>query len=227
MTFRFSPALIAALHAQLAARSRVLADGSTSVGWKIAADMPGISGDEGANGSVFGYLTTASTKATGSRVEIRSAAELCAEVELAIHLRDDVASDADLEAARTAVAGLGVALEIVDVDKHIGLHTMIKSNVFHRAVAFGPLTPITANHSTSIRAHLAADGRTLATKTATVDPAQTVLGMAQLLGRFDQQLRAGDRIIAGSLIHLPAKLESSFTATIEGLGKASLRLTAD
>jgi 2-keto-4-pentenoate hydratase len=227
MTFRFSPAVVEALHAQLAVRSRVLAGGATSVGWKIAADMPGIPGDQGANGSVFGYLTTATTKAAGSRVEIGPAVELYAEVELAIHLRDDVAFDADLEAARAAVAGLGVALEIVDVDEHADLHTMIETNVFHRAVSFGQPTPTAANHPTSIRAQLTADGRILATKTAAVDAARTVHDMAQLLGRFDQQLQAGDRIIAGSLIHLPAELERTFTAAIEDLGKTSLHLTAD
>jgi 2-keto-4-pentenoate hydratase len=226
MTMRFAPAVVEGLRAQLASRSRALADGAASVGWKIAADMPGIASDEGANGSVFGYLTTATTKAVGDRVETEPAIELCAEVELAIQLGDDVGYDADLEAARSAVGTLGVALEIVDVDEHADLHTMIESNVFHRLVAFGPPTPPAAIHAASVKAQLAADGRILATRTAAVDPARTVHDMAQLLGRFGQQLRAGDRLIAGSLIHLPVEPEHLFTATIDGLGQASLHVTA-
>jgi 2-keto-4-pentenoate hydratase len=226
MTYRFSPAVAEALRAQLATRARVLGEGATSVGWKIAADMPGIGDDEGANGSVFGYLTTATAKATGSQARIESAVELCAEVELAIQLGADVAPDADSEAARTAVAELGVALEIVDVDEHADLHVMIESNVFHRFVAFGPSTPVARSRITPVRAQLSADGRTLATKTVAVDPTRTVWELAQLLGGFGEHLRAGDRIIAGSLIHLPAELETSFTAGIEGLGSATLQLTA-
>jgi 2-keto-4-pentenoate hydratase len=53
---------------------------------------------------------------------------------------------------------------------------------------------------------------------------RTVWNMARLLGEFDQQLHGGDRIIGGSLIHLSVEAGHELSATIEGLGEASLHI---
>jgi 2-keto-4-pentenoate hydratase len=200
MAVRLSPALVAALRSQLEAWRRTLADGAARVGWKIAASIPGVADDDGANGLVFGYLTSATVLPAGGRLSTGASVELCAEVELGIVVGPDV----------PGIGGLAVALEIVDVDKGASMHDAVTSNVFHRAVAFGPLRG--GDAPDSLTAQLKIDGRVVATQTVQVDPVKNMLIVAQLLDAVDQQLQAGDRMIGGSLIHLPIEPNHEVTA---------------
>lgn len=218
-------ALKAALEAQLQERSRALAAGATSVGWKVAESIPGVDSQNGAKGSIFGYLTTDTVRPADSHVDVAPYVDLCAEVELGIHLRKDVPAEADWQAAHSAVAGITVALEIVDVDAQAGMHAIVAQNVFHRAVAFGPaVLPV---HQGPVLARLSNNGHVIAEQSAQIDPFGTVLDMARLLGAFGLGLCSGDRIIAGSLIHAPVEPGHRFTAAIQGLEETSLYLSLD
>jgi hypothetical protein len=75
-----------------------------------------------------------------------------------------------------------------------------------------------------VTARLKTDGQTVSTKTVEVDPARIVWTMARLLGAVDQQLRAGDWIVGGSLIHLPIAADHEVTAVLDGLGEVSLKV---
>ena len=55
----FSGPVSAAVRTQLAARAALVAAGARPLGWKIAASIPGVPADEGADGLIFGYLTSA------------------------------------------------------------------------------------------------------------------------------------------------------------------------
>ena len=99
---------------------------------------------------------------------------------------------------------------------------MVTTNMFHRAVAFGP-TRRDANPK-SVTARLKTDGQTVCTKTVEVDPARTVWTMARLVGAVDQQLRAGEWILGGSLIHLPIAADHEVTAVLDGFGEVSLKV---
>src|SRR5204863_27590 len=62
-----------------------------------------------------------------------------AEPEVAIHLGRDVPARAGGEAARAAIAALGAAIELVDIDRPLDdLEAILAANVFHRAVVLGP-----------------------------------------------------------------------------------------
>jgi 2-keto-4-pentenoate hydratase len=115
VTVRLSPAVEAALRAQLEVRRGVLAHGADAVGWKIAASIPGVEEGAGAGGLVFGFLTTATLMPAGGRFSAGITVNLCGEVELGLMIGRDVAADADLETAAASVDAVGVALEIVDV----------------------------------------------------------------------------------------------------------------
>jgi 2-keto-4-pentenoate hydratase len=221
MAVRLSPALDAALRSQLDAWRRTLADGAGQVGWKVAASIPGIADDDGADGLVFGYLTSATVLSAGGRLTAGPTVGLAAEVELAILVSRDVTATGG-KGWYEAVGGLAVALEIVEVDHNASMHAAVTSNVFHRAVAFGPLRGDDA--SDSLTAQLKIDGQVVATQRVQVDPAQTVLTMAQLLAAVDQELQAGDLIIGGSLIHVPIEPNHEVTASLEGLGEIALRI---
>ena len=135
-----------ALLAQLDNRRRVLSGKAGHVGWKIAKSMPGVADHLGPDGAVFGYLTSTSMLQSGQQYRTHAVPSLRAETELAVTLGCDVDPIADPATCRDAIAGVAVALEIVDVAQPPGgdMHDIIAKNVFHRAVAFGPVHPLAA-----------------------------------------------------------------------------------
>jgi 2-keto-4-pentenoate hydratase len=98
----------------------------------------------------------------------------------------------------------------------------VESNVFHRAVAFGPLRGDDAPDSLTAQSKI--DGQVVAAHKVQVDPAQKILTIAQLLAAVDQELQAGDLIISGSLINLPIEPNHEVTASLEELGEIALRI---
>jgi 2-keto-4-pentenoate hydratase len=153
------------------------------VGWKVAASIPGVAADDGANRLVFGYLTSATVLPAGGPLTTGPTVGLSAEVELAIMVSRDMAAAIGGRSG-DAVGGLAVALEIVDVDDNASMHAAVTSNVFHRAVAFGPLRGDDVPDSLTAQSKF--DDQVVATQRVQVDPAPTVLTMAQLLAAVDQ-----------------------------------------
>src|SRR5436309_8504715 len=123
------------MQAQLASwRSRV-AGGASRVGWKIGFNSPAAQKQLGLDGTVVGHLTQATVLAPGTSHSLAGSHLVCAEPEVTIHLGRDVPAVADGEAARAAIAALGAAIELVDIDRPLDdLEAILAANIFHRAV---------------------------------------------------------------------------------------------
>src|SRR5207245_7864653 len=128
------------MQAQLASwRSRV-AGGASRAGWKIGFNSPAAQRELGLDGTVVGHRTQATVLAPGTSHSLAGSHLVCAEPEVAIHLGRDLPAGADGEAARAAIAALGAAIELVDIDRPLDdLEAMLGANIFHRAVMFGTL----------------------------------------------------------------------------------------
>ena len=86
---------------------------------------------------VIGYL--ASRTVLKDRDEwSRCGQDLRAETEFAVELCSDLRAGATSSEALTAISGLCIALEIVDVAQPPGdIDAVMRGNIFHRAVVFG------------------------------------------------------------------------------------------
>jgi hypothetical protein len=118
--------------------------------------------------------------------------------------RSDVAGGATPADFRSAVAGLGSAIELVDIDRPFDdVEAIVAGNIFHRAVSFGPVTP--AGDGSWLRdvvARIVRNGEeveTIDAAAAAGNLVEIVRFVADTLAACGQTLRAGDRIIAGSL----------------------------
>jgi 2-keto-4-pentenoate hydratase len=211
--------IAAALTAQLEGRRAVLCAGARHVGWKIAASMPGVDEHLGPDGIVFGYLTRATVLSAGAVFPAAQARELHAETELAVHLGAGVHANAQVCSVQRAIAGIAVAMELVDTARPAGgTHEMLATNVFHRAVVFGD--DRTWNELDSdARAWLRVNETVRAEARVETNVARSVLTLAGLLAATDRRLSAGDRIILGSLTHVPVGPGDAVTAGIDGLGE--------
>src|SRR4051812_27693960 len=185
------PTIAAGLAAQLAARRTALDAGARRVGWKLAygiAEVEELAGDE----PVVGHLTSATLLAPGGVYRGASAdRELRVETELAVEVGEG-----------GAVAGLAVALEVVDVGRppH-GAQALVAANVLHRAVAFGPTRGGASAPPGPARLLIGGELREEAPVRG--DPAAVVATTARLLAAIGERLEPGDPIPAGACLHRP------------------------
>ncbi len=221
MPFGLHPRVLAALRGQLENRRATLDSGALSVGWKIGGDIAEIDAITG-SAPLIGYLTTASLVPAGGVHDPSGARALRAETELLIELARDVDPG---QAVFDSIAGVGVAIELVDVARPPDtMESIVAANVFHRAAVLGEAR-VTAlpRHA---QARIWVDGELRETAPATTDALLTVEHVARLLDANGERLHAGDRILAGSLTHVQVAAGSHVAAEIDGLERVAVALAA-
>jgi 2-keto-4-pentenoate hydratase len=192
----FHPRVIAALQAQLAARDAVLAAGASHVGWKVALGIDGAAGLVGAE-PLFGYLTTATLLESGACFEPSGIRKLQVDCELAVELGSDVVAGDGAGAVEQAVAGVATALELCEIAyPSNAFDTIVAENVLHRALVLGTFVPASPQAERAGRIHV--NGQ-LRHESVVEDVLSRIFGIARLLEAVGQGLRAGDRIICGSI----------------------------
>jgi 2-keto-4-pentenoate hydratase len=154
-----------------------------------------------------------------------------AEPEIAVHMGRDLAAGADRDTVKAAIAGLGPAIELADLDPlPEDIETVLKGNIFQRHVVLG--------ENDRTRAGGKLDGLTCrvirrgAEAARTTDP-QANIGeliaivqhVANLLPQFGEKLSAGDVIITGSTVPPlfidPDEVEIGFA--LDPIGELSVR----
>jgi 2-keto-4-pentenoate hydratase len=177
------------MRALLARRDAELSAGASPVGWKIGFNTPAIQQHFGIDEAVVGYLVDSGVVEPGATTSLHGWGKPAVEVELAIRVGYD-----------GEVAGLGPALELVDLD--ISFHEIepvLAGNVCHRHVVFGDEVP--GGDPWSLVASVSKEGSVLAKDgRLTEDPATTVAFVRRFLAAHGAALESGDRIIAGSLL---------------------------
>ncbi|MGN6872576.1 MAG: hypothetical protein ACTHMY_29660 [Solirubrobacteraceae bacterium] len=131
-----TPRLIAATRERLTARERLLdQDGATHVGWKLGmGDREGID-----RHIVVGHLTSITALESGATYRAELAEDLHVDVEAYVELDGD---------GPESIRGYGVALEIVDLTPlEREPDSVVATNIFHRAVSFGPLSQDEPSHA--------------------------------------------------------------------------------
>jgi 2-keto-4-pentenoate hydratase len=176
------------MRALLARRKSELAGGAQSVGWKIGLNAPALQEHFGLSGPVVGYLTDASVRELGVPIDIGTWDHPALEVEVAIRIGAD-----------GGVAALAPALELVDLNLGFDeIEPILAGNVFHRGVIFGPdLAELDAR---DLEVEVRRADERVASGELTEQPDVTVGVVRSFLDAHGATLKAGERIIAGSLI---------------------------
>jgi 2-keto-4-pentenoate hydratase len=214
------PRLRAATLEQLARRREALTAGATRVGWKL-----GMGERESIGGSIaVGYLTSATQIESGGTYGLGGlAAELRADVELAVELGAGIDPLADASAVPPAIAGYATALEIVDLAPVLeGSEAVVSTNLFHRAVTFGPFHP--ALPKERLRASIHVNGEKREVADVNTDLSERLLAAARILDAPGERLTRGDRIITGSVIQIRINAGDDVTADVAGLGSVRVQI---
>jgi 2-keto-4-pentenoate hydratase len=212
------PRLVSALTAQLERWRATLADGAERVGWKLGIGE----GERIGPGPVIGHLTSATHLEPGALYHPEDPVDLRADAEVALALGCDVDPDADRQAAGAAIAGFGAALELVDLGgPSDDPESVVATNVYHRAFALGPLDrPPPAG----VEGRLIVNGEVRDSAPASQDCADLVRATAKLLGAVGERLRAGDRLITGSVVQVPIEPGDEVTANLGHVGQVRLSI---
>jgi 2-keto-4-pentenoate hydratase len=190
------PRVQAGMTTLLESRRRLIEDGATPIGWKLAFGTEAAMSTLGLNGPLVGFLTDRTLVAPGGEVPIAGWKAPKLEPEIAIHLGP----------GGEGVAGIAPAIELADADlPPTQTVAVLAGDIYHRAVVLDrdavPLPP---------RPPLAARIERGGEQIAATENAEAAVGrledlaayVVRYLGEFGERTREGEVIISGSVVGL-------------------------
>jgi len=189
--------------AQLTERRRRIEDGEASLGWKLGMGVPAAMAKLGTDAPLVGYLLAPARVDDGGTVSLDGWGTAKLEPEIAVHMGADLAAGASRADAEAAIAGLGAAIELVDLDPSADdPEAILAADIFQRHVLLGPVSEGATAAGTSARALKNGDeaAATADATEATGDPVDLVLHVANVVGAAGEGLRAGEVVICGSVV---------------------------
>jgi 2-keto-4-pentenoate hydratase len=202
--------------ALLMRRREILAKGAQPVGWKIGFNLPDLQEKLGIDGPLAGFLVSDGLIEDGASWSLGDEGDVVVESEVAVELGDDARS----------IAALLPALELADPpDLSLDVETILAGNIFHRAVAFGPLEETDAPGA----ARIVVNGEVqheISAEEAGARLKEMVGVVAGRLADAGERLEAGQRIITGVLAPPHAARPGDIVRLeIDGLGGVELRFS--
>jgi 2-keto-4-pentenoate hydratase len=200
------PRIARGMQTQLVQRRARIAAGDSPLGWKVGFGAPAAMAKLGIAAPLVGHLMQSALVPAGATISLAGWTKPVAEPEIAVHMGRDLAAGTGPEDARLAIAALGPAIELADLDRPPDdVEQVLSGNIYQRRVVLGM-------HDAS-RAGAKVDGLTCrvfrrSEEYARTDDPQAATGallgivrhVADLLGAFGERLRAGDIIITGSVV---------------------------
>jgi 2-keto-4-pentenoate hydratase len=231
VSFRPDPRIARGMRAQLQERQARLDGGDAPLGWKVGFGAPAALTRYALSGPLVGFLLRGALVESGASISLRGWAKPVAEPEIAVYLGADIPAGASAAEAAAAVAALGPAIELADVDAPPDeVESILARNIYQRRVVLGPRDPGRASaqleglrgrvHRTRGAAEEITD---LEANTGRI--VDILCHTAALLAASGAALRAGDIIIAGSVV-APLFIgpdDTDFGFDLEPIGRAAVR----
>ncbi len=189
--------------AQLTERRRRIEAGEASLGWKLGMGVPAAMTKLGTDAPLVGYLLAPARVDDGGTVSLDGWGTAKLEPEIAVHMGSDLGPGASRADAEAAIAGLGVAIELVDLDPGADdPEAILAADIFQRHVLLGPMVEGAGAAGVSARVLKNGDeaASTADATEATGDPVALVLHVANTVGAAGETLRAGEVVICGSVV---------------------------
>ena len=199
------PRIASGMKQQLSHRRKLLRSGRKPVGWKLAFGGPAAMQRLRIDEPLVGFLMADAVLPSGSNVSLSGWKKPAAEPEIAVHMAKDLPASADRKTTSEAIAGLGAAIELADVDHPSeDVEGTLERNVYQRHVVLSGCDSVHAGGSLAgLRGRVIRNGEELADasdfEALTGELIHIVGHVATLLSHFGETLRAGQIIIAGSI----------------------------
>jgi 2-keto-4-pentenoate hydratase len=200
------PRISRGMTAQLNRRRELFSAGHKPLGWKLAFGGPAVMERLHTNAPLVGFLTNRALLSSGATLSLADWKKPAAEPELAVHLGKDLPANSNRAAAMAAIAGLGPAIEIADVDHPSDdVEGTLACDIYQRHVILGSNDVTRASGLlTGLSARVLRNDREVANtsdlQALTGELIDIVCRTANLLAAFGESLQAGQIIITGSII---------------------------
>jgi len=200
------PRILRGMERQLKLRQDRLYAGETSIGWKVGFGTPASQERLGINTPLVGFLTNKVLLPSGTSVSVEGWMKPALECEIAIYMGKDLQEVADRETTRAAIASIGPAFELADVDFPADeVEMILAGNIYNRHVILGRAdTSRAGGNLDHLEALIFRNGNEVARTTdlqaMTGEVIDIVSHVANLLLALGERLRAGEFIIAGTII---------------------------
>lgn len=194
------------MRAQFSLRAKRLAAGQRNIGWKIGFGAPTAMARLGLKAPLVGFLTDGARLETGTTVSLANWTKPAAEPEIAVYLSADLGGGATRSDAIAAIAGVGPAIELADVDRPPDdVEAILSGDIYQRHVIFGRCdTSRAGGRLDGLVARVMRNGSEIARtgdpQALTGELVDLVRHVADTLAAMDERLRAGDAIITGSVV---------------------------
>ena len=227
------PRVARGMKTQLERRRERIAAGEKPLGWKVGFGAPAAMEKLGITAPLVGFLTDRALIASGATLFVTGWTKPAAEPEIAVHLGRDLPGGADRDTAIAAIAGLGPAIEIADLDHPPDdVERILAGNIYQRNVILAA--------QDVCRAGCVLDGLVgrvfrNGTEVANTSDPQAMTGelidivrhVADLLAAFGERLRAGQIIITGSIVPpLWVEAGEEVVFQLDPIGTISIRFAA-
>jgi 2-keto-4-pentenoate hydratase len=199
------PRIKSGMQQQLSWRRELLAAGKEPLGWKLAFGGPAALERLRINAPLVGFLMADAVVESGSTISFAGWKKPAAEPELTVYLGKDLAAGADRKTTMEAIAGLGAAIELADVDHPSDdVEGTLARNIYQRHIILSGCNATHAGGNLSgLNARVFRNGAEMANtsdlEALTGELITNVGHVADLLAHFGETLRAGQIIIAGSI----------------------------
>jgi 2-keto-4-pentenoate hydratase len=221
--------------AQLASRKERREAGDRPIGWKVGYGTQAAMQRLGLAAPLIGLLSEGGRVASGAAVSLAGWSKPAAEPEIAVFMGRDLEAAADDATARAAISALAPAIELVDPDPSAeDVAAILAGNVFHRHVVLGPANTSFAGGDVAgltgrVRRNGSEAGVTSDLEANAGKIVPIVRYVAELLARSGEKLRAGEFIIAGSVVP-PLQLDEKdeeIAFDVGPLGSVAVRFARD
>jgi 2-keto-4-pentenoate hydratase len=214
---------------QLDERRGRLEGGEQHLGWKVGFGTAQAMAKLGVVAPLVGHLLQSGRLETGATCSLAGWETPKLEPEVAVHLAADVEAAGGRDAVAAALAGLGAAVELVDLDPDADdPEEILARNIFQRHVLLGPVRDVRDTRELHLR--VLVDGEEAADTAdviaATGDVLDAVASVAATLEAAGERLRAGDVVIAGSIVPaLDVEPDQDVEVSLEPLGRLTVRFS--
>jgi 2-keto-4-pentenoate hydratase len=227
------PRIARGMEKQLATRRARIAAGEKPIGWKVGLGAPPAMERLRIKAPLIGFMMEKSLLENGATVSLVGWTKPVAEPEVAVHMGKDLPGGADRATAIAAIAGIGPAIELADLNPPPDdVEVTLAGNIFHRHVILGKSDTARAGAKLAgVSGHVFRRGALAARQDNVEQLIGEMIGIvvhvAGTLDAYGETLRAGDVIITGSIVP-PLFIEpdeTEFSYALEPVGGLSVRFT--
>jgi 2-keto-4-pentenoate hydratase len=226
------PRIAEGMRAQMELRKKRFGEGAKQIGWKVGFGAPAAKERFKITAPVVGFLLDRALLSCGATVNLANWTKPAAEAEIAAYIGKDLPAGASRDEAKAAVAAIGPAIELADIDgAPDDLRGALASDIFQRHFILGPRdTTRSGLRLDGLKGRIAKSGTDVPVpmdlQTNTGDFIDVVRHVANVTAALGEGLRAGEFIICGSLTATPmflARDEKDVDYALEPIGAISVK----